>query len=226
MKGELRHAGEQCSEIAPHGHPSPKAGDDAAGQALNQAAFQTRQPQLEARPHQHAEQCAGEHAPDDPAAGSGDWGAFQTDGLEVLPATGINADQVEELAADAGELSGHRPDTAGDREVGGAENSGGEQRHVRVPGTPEVPVPECVQHHSPPHQLNPAPQMTPPSLRSAVYRILWWPGPVGTEIVRAARELDSQRRKMEIMTSLRTPDPNHEMLSEHAPAGTPERQQK
>lgn len=82
-------------------------------------------------------QCSGEtaakHADDHHAVNTGQRAAVEVNQLVVTPFFCVNAHQLQELAAPAGEFAGDGPKGAGDTKVPGGENPGRDHRGHRFP---------------------------------------------------------------------------------------------
>ena len=124
----MRDAGKKGRQITAHRQPRAEAGDDAARNGLKDAPAAPGQAQLDVVGPQGGGEAAAEHADDHHSVDAGQRRAVEVNQLIVAPLLGMHARQLQQLTAPAGELAGYRPEGAGEAEVVGRENAGGDNR--------------------------------------------------------------------------------------------------
>ncbi len=82
---------------------------------------------------QNGDQRTEQHAEDDPAIGAQPGHSLHLHHLKVCPAGDIHSHHVQQVAAEARKLAGHRPNGTGHAEIVGAQHPRQADRDVRVP---------------------------------------------------------------------------------------------
>lgn len=133
MERELRHACEEGSQVAAKREPCARTCDNAADQALYQAALLLRHANFEIVAEQDHDERANEHAPHDPAVRTLECRALHLYQFEVSPIGNIDAEQLEDMSSKARKLAGDGPYRVGNAEVQRAEYACDADRNVRAP---------------------------------------------------------------------------------------------
>ncbi len=148
MQRELWNAGEEGSQITAHRQPSAETGDHATGQRLHDADAMRRPTPLDVVGPQRGTQTAAQHAEDHHAIDPLQRAALQANHLEIAPVLGLQAERLQQMAAPAGELAGHRPEGAGDAKVVGRQHTGRDHRWQRRPKPDQIVLLEALPIHN------------------------------------------------------------------------------